>query len=59
MPGPVAGGRGDRNPVTYNRYSPASTVTDLIGNTPLLKLQRIPEKGHAQILCKLDRKSVV
>jgi cysteine synthase A len=40
--------------MTFNRYSPATNITNLIGNTPLLKLQRIPEKGHAQILCKLE-----
>ncbi len=32
----------------------ASDVTRLIGGTPLLRLQRIPEKDHAQILCKLE-----
>jgi cysteine synthase A len=40
--------------MTYNRSLPASRITDLIGNTPLLKLQRIPEKGRGQILCKLE-----
>ncbi|HUO56880.1 MAG TPA: cysteine synthase A [bacterium] len=40
--------------MSVNRYPPASKVTDLIGSTPLLKLQRIPEKGGAQILCKLE-----
>jgi cysteine synthase len=40
--------------MTYNRYPLAKDITKLIGNTPLLKLQRIPEKGHAQILCKLE-----
>jgi cysteine synthase A len=40
--------------MTFNRYPLATNITNLIGNTPLLKLQRIPEKGHAQILCKLE-----
>jgi cysteine synthase A len=40
--------------MTYNRYPLASNITQIIGNTPLLKLQSIPEKGHAQILCKLE-----
>jgi cysteine synthase len=40
--------------VTYNRYPLASNITDLIGQTPLLKLQRIPDKAHAQVLCKLE-----
>ena len=40
--------------MTYNRYPLATNITHLIGNTPLLKLQRISEKGHAQILCKLE-----
>jgi cysteine synthase A len=40
--------------MTYNRYSLASNITEIIGNTPLLKLQSIPEKGQAQILCKLE-----
>lgn len=39
---------------SYNRYPLASNVTNLIGNTPLLKLQSIPPKDHAQILCKLE-----
>jgi threonine dehydratase len=46
------GRRGDS--VTYNRYPLASNITHLIGNTPLLKLQRLSEKSHAQILCKLE-----
>ena len=37
-----------------NRYPLASDVTNLIGGTPLLKLQRIAPKEHAQILCKLE-----
>lgn len=40
--------------MTFNRYPLATSITNLIGNTPLLKLQRIPDKGHAQILCKLE-----
>ncbi len=40
--------------MTFNRYPLASNITNLIGNTPLLKLQRIPDKSHAQILCKLE-----
>ncbi len=40
--------------MTYNRYPLASNITEIIGNTPLLKLQAIPEKGRAQILCKLE-----
>ncbi len=40
--------------MTYNRYPLATNITHLIGNTPLLKLQRISENGHAQILCKLE-----
>ncbi len=40
--------------MTYNRYPLATDITQIIGNTPLLKLQRIPEKGGAQILCKLE-----
>ncbi len=40
--------------MTYNRYPLAANITHLIGNTPLLKLQRISGKGQAQILCKLE-----
>jgi cysteine synthase len=40
--------------VIFNRYPLAPNVTHLIGNTPLLRLQRIPEKDCAQILCKLE-----
>lgn len=40
--------------MSHNRYPLASDITQLIGNTPLLKLQRIPEKSHAQVLCKLE-----
>ena len=40
--------------MTHNRYPLATNITHLIGTTPLLKLQRIPEKGGAQILCKLE-----
>src|SRR5579872_4911448 len=54
MPRPVVGRRGCRHAMTYNRYPLASNVTQIIGNTPLLKLQSIPEKGHGQILCKLE-----
>jgi cysteine synthase A len=42
----------DPNPSV--RLSVAPDVTRLIGQTPLLKLQRVPEKNHAQILCKLE-----
>ena len=38
----------------YNRYPVAKDVTRLIGETPLLKLHRIPEPGGAEILCKLE-----
>ena len=38
----------------HNRYPLATDITRLIGNTPLLKLQRIPDKNHGQILCKLE-----
>ncbi|HTA75563.1 MAG TPA: cysteine synthase A [bacterium] len=38
----------------YNRYPVATDVTGLIGETPLLKLKRIPDKNSAQILCKLE-----
>lgn len=54
MPGPNARRRRGGDPLTYNRYPLASNVTHLIGNTPLLRLQRIPEKDCAQILCKLE-----
>jgi cysteine synthase A len=37
-----------------HRFPVASNITCLIGRTPLLKLQRIPEKNQAQILCKLE-----
>ncbi len=40
--------------MTFNRYTPATNITHLIGNTPLLRLHRIPEKGGAQVLCKLE-----
>jgi cysteine synthase len=40
--------------MTYNRYPLATNITHLIGQTPLLRLRRIPEKGGAQILCKLE-----
>ncbi|HVM33348.1 MAG TPA: cysteine synthase A, partial [bacterium] len=39
---------------SLRRLTVASDVTHLIGRTPLLSLQRIPEKGRAQILCKLE-----
>lgn len=38
----------------YNRYPVAKDVTRLIGETPLLKLRRIPEANCAEILCKLE-----
>jgi cysteine synthase A len=38
----------------HNRYPLTAHVTQLIGNTPLLRLKSIPEKGHAQIFCKLE-----
>lgn len=40
--------------MTYNRFPLADNVTQIIGQTPLLKLQNIPDKAHAQILCKLE-----
>ncbi len=40
--------------MSLNRYPLASNITQLIGNSPLLKLRRIPEKDGAQILCKLE-----
>ncbi len=40
--------------MSQNRYPLAKDITKLIGTTPLLKLQRIPEPGSAQILCKLE-----
>jgi cysteine synthase A len=40
--------------MTYNRYPLSSNVIQLIGQTPLLRLRRIPDKDHAQILCKLE-----
>lgn len=40
--------------MSQNRYPLAKDITKLIGATPLLKLQRIPEPGSAQILCKLE-----
>ena len=39
---------------THNRYPLAGDVTKLIGETPLLKLKRIPGAGCAEILCKLE-----
>jgi cysteine synthase A len=51
---PAFGRRRGSDPVTYNRYPLAYNITQIIGNTPLLKLQSIPEKGRAQILCKLE-----
>ncbi len=42
------------DPQDSPRLSAAADVTQLIGKTPLLKLQRVPEKDHAQILCKLE-----
>ncbi len=38
----------------HNRYPLSSNVIQLIGNTPLLRLRRIPDKNHAQVLCKLE-----
>lgn len=32
----------------------ANSVTDLIGNTPLVRLQRIPGKSSAQLIAKLE-----
>ena len=32
----------------------ANNVTELIGNTPLVRLNRIPEGAKAQIVCKLE-----
>jgi cysteine synthase A len=40
--------------MSFNRYPLADNVTQIIGNTPLLKLQNIPDNGHAQVLCKLE-----
>src|SRR5581483_1002730 len=54
MPSPSSGRRRGRYPMTYNRYPPATNITQIIGNTPLLRLQNIPDKKHAQILCKLE-----
>ena len=54
MPCRLLRGREGPYPMTFNRYPLASNITNLIGNTPLLKLQRIPDKSHAQILCKLE-----
>jgi cysteine synthase A len=42
------------DPKSPRRLSVAPDITRLIGHTPLLKLQRVPEKDHAQILCKLE-----
>src|SRR6185369_3881040 len=39
---------------SLNRYPLASRVSQLIGKTPLLRLRNIPEKGAAEILCKLE-----
>ena len=47
-----SGRQGDS--LKINRYPLASNVINLIGHTPLLKLQRIVEDGCAQILCKLE-----
>jgi cysteine synthase A len=41
-------------PPSAYRFPVAPEITRLIGRTPLLKLQRISEKDHAQILCKLE-----
>ncbi len=38
----------------HNRYPLSSNVVQLIGKTPLLRLRRIPDKEHAQIICKLE-----
>ena len=32
----------------------ANCITELIGNTPMLKLQKITEGCHADIICKLE-----
>ncbi len=37
-----------------NRYPLADRITQLIGNTPLLRLKKIPEEGRGEILCKLE-----
>jgi len=33
---------------------PADTITDLIGNTPIVRLHRIPEEGCAAVYAKLE-----
>jgi cysteine synthase A len=38
----------------FNRYPLVPDIIQLIGNTPMLRLHSIPEKDHAQILCKLE-----
>ncbi len=38
----------------HNRYPLSTNVIELIGNTPLLRLKRIPDPGHAQVLCKME-----
>ncbi len=37
--------------------SPCASVFDLVGNTPLVRLARIPEAGGAEVLAKLEAKN--
>ena len=41
--------------MTEMRQVKAETVLDLIGNTPLVRLQRLPAPGAAQVWAKLER----
>ena len=41
--------------MTEMRRVKAETVLDLIGNTPLVRLQRLPAAGAAQVWAKLER----
>ena len=50
-PEPLAAGKGGR---TFTPMKYASSVTDLIGNTPLLALDRINQGGGARVLGKCE-----
>ena len=41
-------------PSTSLNANIANDITELIGNTPLLKLQRLPPDVGAEIICKME-----
>lgn len=44
----------DARPMTMTRPLIADTVLDLVGNTPMVRLNRVPGEGCAEILAKVE-----